>query len=82
MRSEACLVLLRKTGTQLFNLSPSGTGNIQVKAVTAIVFTPSSVLQMKVMVPHPSDCEKSWKTRNVKNSRFFHIQILAELPKS
>lgn len=38
MRSEACLVLLRKTGTQLFNLSPSGTGNIQVKAVTAIVF--------------------------------------------
>lgn len=33
-------------------LNPSGTGNIQVKAVTATVFTPSNVLQLKVTVPY------------------------------
>lgn len=35
-------------------LNPSGIGNIQVKAVRATVFTPSNVLQLKVMAPYPT----------------------------
>lgn len=35
-------------------LNPSGIGDIQVKAVTATVFTPCNMLQLKVTVPYPT----------------------------
>lgn len=71
MRSKACLVLLMKNCYPVVSfLNPSEIGNIQVKAVTATVLTPSNVIQLKVMVPYPTAYMKKAGKRKYYNSRF------------